>query len=768
MYAIPSGYVSPDPILNTATVASATPDPAAANNISTATTGLGDAVTDLRVTKTNGVSSLVPGQTTTYTITLTNNGPTDAIGARLQDDFPAALTGVSWTCTASAGGVCGAASGSGDIDIATNVPVGASIVVTATGTVAASATGFLVNTATATPPAGLSVRSTPTATDTDELVPQADLSVTKSGPASVLLGGPITYTITVANAGLSDASNVLVEDLFPDGLAFVSNTGDCTTAFPCALGTVPAGATRTITATFLVPVGYAGPSPIVNVATVSAATPDPDASDNTATAETTLDRGADVAVIKSVSPAAVLVGEQATFTVTVSNAGPAQAQGLVVHDLLPEGLTLDSFAVSQGSYVPATGDWTVGALDAGQSATLTIAATLVVSGAVTNFATITAADQPDPDASNDSSAVEVNGLPAADIAVTKTVDNATPAVGTTVTFMVRATNRGPTGATGVVVTDALPAGLTLVSATPSQGTYTAPAWTVGALAADDSATLVIVATVDALGGLVNKAEKTQQVEADPNTANDSASVTLNAGASANLKVLKVATRSTVAVGEPLTFHVVVVNLGPSPATGVRVSDVLPPGLTFVSAKPAAGLQPDHRRLDGRRPGRQRAGRARADGARHAARRPDQYGQRRRKRSIRSRPNRQRGQCNGHRGDHRRRRGGTGVHGRDDARADGRLLDCRDKPRAEQRRGRDGHRSVPGGAGRTQLDLRGRPGIVVRRRRGQRQHRDNRHAAARRHGDLHGERRNCRGCDRDAREHRHCGGAAGCHRRRRDE
>ena len=57
-----------------------------------------------------------------------------------------------------------------------DVPVGASVVVTATGTVAANATGFLVNTATAVPPAGLVARSTPTATDTDQLLPQADLS----------------------------------------------------------------------------------------------------------------------------------------------------------------------------------------------------------------------------------------------------------------------------------------------------------------------------------------------------------------------------------------------------------------------------------------------------------------------------------------------------------------------------------------------------------------------------------------------------------------
>ena len=201
-YAIPPGYLTPDPIVNTATVSSATSDPAAANDSSTATTGLGAAVTDLRITKTNGVSSLVPGQTTTYTITVTNNGPSNAIGARVQDLFPAALTGVSWTCAGSGGGACGIASGTGNIDIAVDVPVGATVVVTATGTVAANATGFLVNTATAVPPAGLVARSTPTATDTDQLLPQADLSVTKTGPASVVPGNSIVYTTTITNNGL--------------------------------------------------------------------------------------------------------------------------------------------------------------------------------------------------------------------------------------------------------------------------------------------------------------------------------------------------------------------------------------------------------------------------------------------------------------------------------------------------------------------------------------------------------------------------------------
>ena len=349
-FAIPSGYTTPDPIANTATVSSPTPDAATGNNSATSTTSLGAPVTDLRITKTNGVNGVVAGLPTTYTITITNPlGPSDASGATVTDAFPTTLTGVTWTCTGTGGGAC-PASGSGNINTPVTVPVGATVVFTATGTVDPAATGVLVNSAQVLPPAGHANRTSAIATDSDPITARADLGITKTGPASIVAGNDLIYTITVTNTGPSDAAGVVVSDATPTGLVFVSNTGDCTTAFPCALGVVPAGATRTITATFTVPITYPGLGPIVNVASVSATTPDDTAANNTATVETTLNRNADVAISKSVSPASVLVGQPTTFTVVVTNHGPARVTGLVVQDLLPAGLSFVSASASLGSY----------------------------------------------------------------------------------------------------------------------------------------------------------------------------------------------------------------------------------------------------------------------------------------------------------------------------------------------------------------------------------------------------------------------------------
>ena len=369
---------------------------------------------------------------------------------------------------------------------------------------------------------------------------------------------------------------------------FRSTSVPCTT-LPCSLGTLAAGATVTAPITFTVPPGYSAAT-ITNTARVSTSTVDPNQGNNVSTTTATVDRNADVEVVKRLGPVTtVLLGEDATFFVTVTNHGPAPATGVRVMDLLPAGLTMVSHTVSQGSYVPQTGEWTVGTLADGGFAQLILVATLAVPDSITNVAEVVGQDQPDPVPANNSSAAVVNGVANADVGVSLAVDKPAPSVGENVTFTLTVANRGPSPATGVVVTDALPAGLTLVSATQSQGTYAAPNWTVGALGETGvPATLTMVATVTAPGALVHTAGVTQQAEADSNPTNDSASVTLNAAESANLKVVKTLTRSAPHVGELLTFNVSVVNQGPSPATGVKVTEALSAGLSLESAVPSQG------------------------------------------------------------------------------------------------------------------------------------------------------------------------------------
>ena len=100
-----------------------------------------------------------------------------------------------------------------------------------------------------------------------------------------------------------------------------------------------------------------------------------------------------------------------------------------------------------------------------------ITATATSPGAITNVAVKTGQNEPDPNTNNDSGGTITSAAPAADVLVLKNVDRSDVLVGETVTFTVRAINRGPSPATGVVITDALPAGLTLITPTPSQGTY---------------------------------------------------------------------------------------------------------------------------------------------------------------------------------------------------------------------------------------------------------------------------------------------------------
>ena len=158
-----------------------------------------------------------------------------------------------------------------------------------------------------------------------------------------------------------------------------------------------------------------------------------------------------------------------------------------------------------------------------------------------------------------------------------------------VIFTIVVRNAGPSPATGVVVVDRLPAGLTFVAATPSVGTYdpASGAWTIGDLAVDAVATMELQALLEVPGPVTNIATKTEVNEFDPVTANDSAGVTVN-GQCADLQVVKTVDKPLVTTGDVVRFTVVVTNNGLTEATGVRVRDVLPPDLVFLSAVASQG------------------------------------------------------------------------------------------------------------------------------------------------------------------------------------
>ncbi len=123
------------------------------------------------------MGTYTPGLSTTYTITVSNAGPSDVVDATVADTFPAEVTATSWTCAADPGASC-TASGTGNISDATvDLPAGTSVIYTVAAQTDVAATGDLVNTATVTPPAGVSDPAPGDETDTDTDTPalSADL-----------------------------------------------------------------------------------------------------------------------------------------------------------------------------------------------------------------------------------------------------------------------------------------------------------------------------------------------------------------------------------------------------------------------------------------------------------------------------------------------------------------------------------------------------------------------------------------------------------------
>src|SRR4029079_5133313 len=204
-YTVPSSTTADQ--TNTASVSSAVADPVSGNNSASDTNSINTSA-DLSITKTDGVTSVTAGAPTvhTYTITVANLGRSDATGVSLSDTFPGGftrgtVTPSQGTCTGSPSFTCslGTIAKNGIARVTVNYTVPSST--PANQTITAS-----VSSAVSDPDT-----SNNSASDTDTITTSADLSVTKSDGVTTVTAGAATthtYTITVSNAGPSDATGV--------------------------------------------------------------------------------------------------------------------------------------------------------------------------------------------------------------------------------------------------------------------------------------------------------------------------------------------------------------------------------------------------------------------------------------------------------------------------------------------------------------------------------------------------------------------------------
>ena len=331
----------------------------------------------------------------------------------------------------------------------------------------------------------------------------------------------------------------MITDQIPAGTVATESETDCAltaTTFTCTTTAgLIAGASVVYRLTLAIDAGYTAAT-LVNTATITTSpVPDPNLVNNTSTdADTITPIDADLSIVKTDSADPVLPGDSFSYSIVVTNAGPDDARNVVLTDTIPGALTVASVTSSGIGVCVATMNALVCSIDplvAGASWTVTVRVDVpddAPSGTVTNTATVSGTG--DTDLTNDSASQtttigEVSS--AADLTVTKTVDDASPHEGDTLTYIVTVTNGGPGDATGVEVTDALAGGLTFVSALTTQGSYKASTgvWSVGSLAVGETAGLQIRARVDAgtAGTTIpNRAVVSAIDQADPTRGDDAA------------------------------------------------------------------------------------------------------------------------------------------------------------------------------------------------------------------------------------------------------
>lgn len=444
--------------------------------------------------------------------------------------------------------------------------------------------------------------------------PVIDLSLTMTAdPTKALINKPIKFSLRLANAGPSNATNISVKVPLPPGLTYDSQVPSVGSYNPgSSLWSLPALAKGANATLDLIAI-YDAPNSITVTAEVFAvdqfdsnSTPNNNVPTENDQASVKIEPSkADLVLTQKVSNATPNLGASTTITITVKNLGPDTATGVTVKNLLPAELSLVSSTASKGAYSPVTGIWNIGSITRNQTVTLDLVVTPTGTGEIVNIAEVQTMDQFDPnstpgngvDGENDQASIAITPQ-LIDLSLGLTISNQKPNVGQNVTYQLVVNNAGPSTATGVSVLSRLPANVTFISATSTSGNFVPGTgiWTPLPIAPGAAARLTVIARVNQPGvGLATAEVMTaDQPDVDSTPGNgdinedDYAQIGF-ATPVADLSLSISVDNETPNRNEIVEFTVTINNSGPDDATNVVVKNQLPNNFNFASSAATLGI-----------------------------------------------------------------------------------------------------------------------------------------------------------------------------------
>jgi len=530
-------------------------------------------VVDLVISKTVNKTTAYVGDIVVYTITVTNNGPSNATGVYVFDELDSKLRYDNSTAT------------QGEYDKTThkwmigNITSGNTVTLTIKAKVIMN--GTIPNMANVTGNENDTNKSNNNdSSDNVTALPKVNLTVVKTPQINnVSVGDMVNFTIVVTNNGLSNATNVKVSDELIAGFEFVNATGNYTRngqKVGWTIDDIENGTSKTLILTVKVLTN----GTLTNTVTVNCTENKTDIPSNTT--NVTVNPKVNLTVVKSSNvTGTVNVGDLVKFTINVTNNGPSNATDVTIYDDLNSAFEI----VSAPGNKTITGNkvtWIIPHLANGTSTSVYVIVKLLTNGTFENMASV----KSNENTTNSTNGTNITVKPVIDLVISKTVNKTTVYVGDIVVYTITVTNNGPSNATGVYVFDELDSKLKYDNSTATQGEYdkTTHKWIIGNITSGNTVTLTIKAKVIMNGTIPNMANVTGNENDTNKSNNNDSSDNVTALPKVNLTVVKTPQiTGNVSVGDIVNYTITVTNNGLSNATNVKITDELINGFKFDNA-----------------------------------------------------------------------------------------------------------------------------------------------------------------------------------------